>query len=383
MVVEKEIPSNPLKKLLLIGDIGKAFLDSSSIDNILLVDFEIITMPSLADAIGAAVLKECTTIAIVISGNVVRLESGIKAVRNMCNSRIVLLAQMYEEPIAIRLAGLLYNGRSLVDDYLICPVGSADLFESKNNTDKNIRDEHTASAVEYKSLEMRIKHLEKLATEDDLTGLKNRRYIREFARQIIERAEAENRRVTLLVFDIDDFKHYNDLYGHGAGDEILKQAGALMKRCCRSHDVIGRIGGDEFAVIFWDDSSVLTGQRADTSTEQTAKNERRSALADHPDEAISIAWRFVSELEKAHTSLGDRSNGWLGPDGKGVLTISGGLASFPRDGGTVEELFQKADKALLEAKRSGKNRIYLVGSPGMTDSMESSDINSEVIDDIL
>ncbi len=55
--------------------------------------------------------------------------------------------------------------------------------------------------------------------------------------------------------------------------------------------------------------------------------------------------------------------GGLGADGIGVLTISGGLASFPRDGSTIQELFQQADKALLEAKRSGKNRIYLVGKP--------------------
>jgi len=57
------------------------------------------------------------------------------------------------------------------------------------------------------------------------------------------------------------------------------------------------------------------------------------------------------------------TSGDLGPQGKGVLTISGGLASFPRDGNTIQELFQQADKALLEAKRSGKNRIYLVGKP--------------------
>ena len=53
----------------------------------------------------------------------------------------------------------------------------------------------------------------------------------------------------------------------------------------------------------------------------------------------------------------------LGPEGKGVLTISGGLASFPRDGSNIQELFGQADKALLEAKRSGKDRIYLVGKP--------------------
>ena len=62
-------------------------------------------------------------------------------------------------------------------------------------------------------------------------------------------------------------------------------------------------------------------------------------------------------------SLSASSKQGLGPEGKGVLTISGGLASFPRDGETIEQLFQQADKALLEAKRSGKNRIYLVGKP--------------------
>ena len=80
---------------------------------------------------------------------------------------------------------------------------------------------------------------------------------------------------------------------------------------------------------------------------------------DHPKEALFIARRFVRELKKAGLS----SFGGLGPEGKGVLTISGGLASFPPDGRTSDELFLLADKALLEAKRSGKNRIYLVGKP--------------------
>ncbi len=79
-------------------------------------------------------------------------------------------------------------------------------------------------------------------------------------------------------------------------------------------------------------------------------------MADHPQEAIIIAKRFVRELEKTELHL-------LGPAGKGLLTISGGLASFPRDGSTAQGLFHRADEALLEAKRSGKNRIYLVGSP--------------------
>ena len=240
----------------------------------------------------------------------------------------------------------LCNGATLADDYLICPVQTNRFYESimpaggRNGTG-------LGAPVTIDATRERVKQLEKLATEDELTGLKNRRYIWEFSRQIIERARSENGRVTLLIFDIDNFKHYNDVYGHSAGDEVLKQAAVLMRRCCRGHDVVGRIGGDEFAVVFWDDP-----QRGPLKEEA----ERRSAMADHPGEAIFIAKRFRKGLGKAELHL-------LGPEGKGVLTISGSLASFPRDGATIGELFEQADKALLEAKRSGKNKIYLVGSP--------------------
>jgi len=196
-------------------------------------------------------------------------------------------------------------------------------------------------------VEERLQYLERLATTDDLTGLKNRRYLQEFARQILDRARRTTGRVTILVFDIDNFKHYNDEYGHQTGDEILRQAAILVRRCCRPHDVVGRIGGDEFAVVFWDDPHSAAGDVA---------KERRSATAEHPTEAISVAKRFQQALGNADLHL-------LGPQGEGVLTISGGLASFPRDGSTVEQLFERADHALLEAKRSGKNRIYLVGEP--------------------
>jgi PleD family two-component response regulator len=100
-------------------------------------------------------------------------------------------------------------------------------------------------------------------------------------------------------------------------------------------------------VVFWEDPRLKAGG---------LKNERRSAEGEPPVEAISVVNRFRRELGNTNLSL-------LGPAGKGLLTISGGLASFPRDGATPDELFRQADRALLEAKRSGKNRIYLVGKP--------------------
>ena len=360
-------------RILLVGDISRAFLNSEAVKE---KRFEVCA--NILDAIDTAAKKEFAVIAIVMFGLSAKLGSALKALRDSCEAKIILLAQMYEEPIARRLVGSAPNGTSVADDYLICPVQPDRFYESIMNTRGHkssettsfIDLERTQSASVDKNVEMRIKHLEKLATEDDLTGLKNRRYIWEFSRQIIEHSRKENGQVTLLVFDIDNFKHYNDVYGHCAGNEILKQAAVLMRRCCRSHDVVGRIGGDEFAVVFWDDPSLTAAGEALGYGTPAEVAERRSSRAEHPKEAIFIARRFIRELEKAPAlSCESKSGSGLGRQGKGILTISGGLASFPRDGQTIEELFQQADEALLKAKRSGKNRIYLVGKP-------QSDINN-------
>jgi len=336
------------RRILLIGDINGAFSDADAPTALLRKAkqwgsaCEIQT--NMPDAIEMASKNSFTAIAVVMSGVSAKLDSALKALRDVnSGAKIILLAQVYEEPQALQMVSFSFNGAALADDYLICPVQTDRFRESVFLTGG--KGGGLGAAVDTTS--ERVRQLEKLATEDELTGLKNRRYIWEFSRQIIERARSENGRVTLLIFDIDNFKHYNDVYGHRAGDEVLKEAAVLMRRCCREHDVVGRIGGDEFAVVFWDDP------KRKLSMEET---ERRSITADHPGEAIFIAKRFRKGLGKAELHL-------LGPEGKGVLTISGGLASFPRDGSTADKLFEQADKALLEAKRSGKNKIYLVGNP--------------------
>jgi len=333
--------SSGTRTILLIGDIGRAFMDVEKVR-----EWPCEVHANVLDAIDAAATGNFRAIGVVMFGLCSKLSVALRTLRQVNSEvRIVLLAQMSEEPLAMQLVRSAPNGEDIADDYLICPIPAYRFYESVVSTPHRQAAPITPSADPQ--TEMKISQLEKLATEDDLTGLKNRRYIREFSRQVIERARNVNGRVTLLVFDIDNFKHYNDVYGHSAGDKILRQAAVLMRRCCRQHDVVGRIGGDEFAVVFWDDP-----QRKSVSS----PTERRSATADHPKEVIFIAKRFVKELEKAELHL-------LGPEGRGVLTISGGLAAFPRDGSTTKELFQQADKALLDAKRSGKNRIYLVGKP--------------------
>ena len=330
------------RKILLIGDVDRAFSDADAVRQL-----PCAIQTNIPDAVSLAEKENFAAIGVVMFGSSIRVPSALEALRKAnSGAKIILLAQMCEEPIAMKLVGTNFSTKALADDYLICPIRANRFYQTVELLLRQKRVELAAPTVDVSS-EMKIKQLEKLATEDDLTGLKNRRYIWEFSRQIIDYARKEKGQVTLLIFDIDNFKHYNDVYGHSAGDKILKQAAVLMRRSCRSHDIVSRIGGDEFAVVFWD------ATRAKTLKE---KSERRSATAGHPKEAIFIAKRLIRELEKAELHL-------LGPEAKGVLAISGGLATFPRDGSTMQELFNKADKALLDAKRSGKNRIYLVGKP--------------------
>jgi diguanylate cyclase (GGDEF)-like protein len=189
---------------------------------------------------------------------------------------------------------------------------------------------HLLRAAEHRQ------HWERLARTDEVSGLGNRRHLRQSLERLLQRAERERFRVTLLCFDIDNFKRYNDAYGHAAGDEILRELGQLFQRHCRRQDVVTRYGGDEFAVVFWDAEAP------------------RVAGSKHPGEAISVLSRFRAALESHEFPS-------LGPEACGTLTISGGLASFPWDARSVDELLERADQALRAAKQHGKNRIYVIG----------------------
>ncbi|MHC4159089.1 MAG: sensor domain-containing diguanylate cyclase, partial [Planctomycetota bacterium] len=254
MVAEDLSSGSGNRRILLIGDIKKAFSDAETIRRL---PCEI--QANLPDAVDIAAGGNFAVIGVVMTGSSTRLSSALKALRQAnSNARIILLAQIYQEPLAMQVVGSTSNGATLADDYLICPIQVNRFYEFIELGPRGREASVATAFVVDAAREAKVQQLEKLATEDDLTGLKNRRYTWEFSRQIIERARKRNERVTLLLFDIDNFKHYNDVYGHSAGDEILKQAAVLMQRCCRQHDVVGRIGGDEFAVIFWDDPHIKT-----------------------------------------------------------------------------------------------------------------------------
>ena len=173
-----------------------------------------------------------------------------------------------------------------------------------------------------------------MAMRDELTQAWNRRYFQRFLRMAISRAAEDRSTVTLLLFDVDDFKRYNDRHGHDAGDEILRETVKLMKAVVREQDVVARIGGDEFAVIFWD-----------------AEAPRR-ANSRHPADIAKVVERFRKVLAAHKVPK-------LTSQAVGNLTISGGLASYPWDATTAEELITKADAMAFASKKQGKNAITI------------------------
>jgi GGDEF domain-containing protein/DNA-binding response OmpR family regulator len=186
--------------------------------------------------------------------------------------------------------------------------------------------------------------LQRLATTDDLTGIANGRYFRHFLNQIVEKARVGRFLVTLFLFDIDNFKRYNDQYGHAVGDEILRQTAHLMRRCVRDHDLVARISGDEFAVVFWDKE----GPRLPREPKPGSNNRTPAG-----PQVI---------LDRFRRLLATQDFPGLGPGGMGCLTISGGLAVYPYDAQDINKLVEAADQQLMfGAKRSGRNSIHLVG----------------------
>jgi len=175
-----------------------------------------------------------------------------------------------------------------------------------------------------------------MAYTDELSGLPNRRYLYERLDEVLDRAAVDRLSVTVLLFDVDDFKTYNDEFGHEAGDEVIRLTGQLFREHCREQDVVTRYGGDEFAVVFWDPEGP------------------RVAGSKHPDTALAVLERFTRALRIQNVPK-------LGASTVGKVTISGGLATYPWDGSTRDDLLRRADEGLHAAKRAGKNRIFLIG----------------------
>lgn len=196
------------------------------------------------------------------------------------------------------------------------------------------------------ALDRHLRGLEVLCETDELTGAGNRRAFERILLETLDSARRERRIVTLMVFDIDNFKKYNDEYGHEAGDEVLRETVELLRVTIRRGDHVFRIGGDEFVVIFSDQE----GPRGERSTP--------------PESVEQIAHRFQSQVC-------DLRFPQIGLNAPGTLSISAGLSTFPWDGHDGPSLLRHADQLALESKRSGKNAITF--GPGARSRCDSAD----------
>jgi len=171
--------------------------------------------------------------------------------------------------------------------------------------------------------QLNFERLERDATTDGLTGLANIRSFKEKFRQELARATRYGRALSVFLFDIDNFKLYNDQNGHPAGDQCLRLTAEVLRANTRVSDVLGRYGGEEFVVLL-------------------PETDSRGALA---------------YAEKIRAAIAAKDFPFRDKQPLGCVSISGGVASFPEDGKDLEALIEAADAGLYRCKHAGRNQV--------------------------
>lgn len=174
----------------------------------------------------------------------------------------------------------------------------------------------------------------KLAITDDLTGLFNRRYFIRQLEEEIKRNKRYHHSFSLIMFDIDDFKKFNDIYGHLMGDVVLRKIAEILDKNVRNVDIVSRYGGEEFIVILPEtdiDEAVSVAEKIRKACEETLLKEDDMEL-------------IIKNSQKEDN-----------PSARN-LTLSGGVANYNTDL-SKEEFIKKVDAALYQAKAAGKNRV--------------------------
>jgi diguanylate cyclase (GGDEF)-like protein len=189
--------------------------------------------------------------------------------------------------------------------------------------------------IQYRNLE-----LVRQAARDSLTGMLNRRsLLSEFERELA-RVRRGATMLSVAMFDLDHFKRLNDAHGHQAGDEVLRSVAASMQASIRQPDILGRYGGEEFALVM-------------------------------PDTDAEMAMRVAERIRIAvQMSVVEWQNERLS------ITISGGVAAFAANGVTAEALIAASDAALYEAKRAGRNRVVQAAAGWPVEVREANGIHA-------
>jgi diguanylate cyclase (GGDEF)-like protein len=215
-------------------------------------------------------------------------------------------------------------------DYILKPFEDIDLIAAvaKRATEKILLTAENRDLLETlkqkkEELEEANKYLRQLVVRDALTGVYNHRYFHEALAHELKQSHRYEHPCSLIFFDVDNFKLYNDANGHPQGDEFLQALAKAVLGRLRQSDIFARYGGEEFVII----------------------------LPETPREmAIKLAENLRAHVEKLPFVGREVMPG-------GVLTVSIGVATFPQDGEDAAALIKRADAAMYEAKRAGKNQV--------------------------
>ncbi len=197
------------------------------------------------------------------------------------------------------------------------------------DTNKVLEERLLLSKSEISNLQQSLEAIRAESLTDPLTGLGNRKYFDRMIEQAVQSALTQNEPLSLLMFDIDHFKSFNDSYGHLTGDQVLRLVAMSLKQTIKGQDITARYGGEEFAVVL-----PSTGLR------------QALTVADHIRRAV-----MAKELKK-------KSTGEI----LGRVTISVGV-SMLKQGDDTDSLIERADACLYAAKRNGRNRVICEVDP--------------------
>ncbi len=224
------------------------------------------------------------------------------------------------------------------DDYLVKPVSEV-VLAAKVRAMQRLAQMRYSLVVLTRRLDDANRELTRLTSVDGLTGISNRRCFDDAIQREWQRTKRNRLPLSVLMADVDAFKQYNDSYGHQAGDECLKAiAQHLNSQLKRPGDLVARFGGEEFVVILPETNSIGAGRVAEAM--------RRGVLSLELPHAVSPVGQYVT------ISLGT-ATAYPSPDD---------------DAGSVADLLARADKALYEAKRGGRNRVAVAKQQSLASS---------------
>ena len=244
-----------------------------------------------------------------------RLASQIRSQERTRHLPLLIMGRQSDTPRLIK--GLELG----INDYLLKPIDATELLARVRTQIRRRRFQQRLHANHEASLAM--------ALTDGLTGLFNRHYFTSHFDGLFKHAQDQGRPIAVVILDVDHFKAVNDTYGHGAGDEVLKELARRISSGVRNFDLVARLGGEEFVIVM----------------PETRLNEAERAC----DRIRQQIARTPFPITTPKLDL--------------PVTVSIGVAASEGGSDTPAEMLRRADEALYEAKRSGRNRVCVQSAP--------------------